>query len=206
MAAAPSPGENQQFVSEEELASLYGWLDEIPLSRPKRNITRDFADGVLAAEVIAHYLPRVIEKHNYQTCAGRKQKKGNWDTLNKKVLKRFPKMTIPANVIDAIINMRPGVIEVVLIHLRAAIENHQGKRKRNIQNSHPEGYDEPKDYTVVDSLRHQSTQPIAPVVPRRGYQRRGNIRSATEVDNDAMRQSGSGKLGSKRHSKLPPIS
>jgi hypothetical protein len=24
---------------------LYNWVDEIPLSRPKRNIARDFADG-----------------------------------------------------------------------------------------------------------------------------------------------------------------
>jgi hypothetical protein len=34
----------QQFVSEDQLTSLYGWLDEIPLSRAKRNICRDFAD------------------------------------------------------------------------------------------------------------------------------------------------------------------
>ena len=24
---------------------LYNWVDEIPLSRPKKNIARDFADG-----------------------------------------------------------------------------------------------------------------------------------------------------------------
>jgi hypothetical protein len=59
--------------------------------------------GVMAAEVIAHFLPRLIETHNYQSCAGRKQKKGNWDTLNKKVLKRFQKLHIPDNVIEAII-------------------------------------------------------------------------------------------------------
>jgi hypothetical protein len=42
----PSAGvaDVRQFVHEDVLASLYGWLDEIPLSRPKRNITRDFAD------------------------------------------------------------------------------------------------------------------------------------------------------------------
>lgn len=34
----------RQFIHEDELADLYGWLDDIPLSRPKRNITRDFAD------------------------------------------------------------------------------------------------------------------------------------------------------------------
>ncbi|XP_068168754.1 sperm flagellar protein 1-like [Antennarius striatus] len=34
-----------------ELIDLYVWLDQIPLSRPRRNITRDFSDGVMAAEV-----------------------------------------------------------------------------------------------------------------------------------------------------------
>ena len=24
---------------------IYNWVDEIPLSRPKKNITRDFSDG-----------------------------------------------------------------------------------------------------------------------------------------------------------------
>ena len=32
-------------VTDEELKPLYQWIDEIPLSRPKRNIARDFADG-----------------------------------------------------------------------------------------------------------------------------------------------------------------
>lgn len=38
-------------VKEEELQELYSWVDSIPLSRPKRNIARDFSDGVLLAEV-----------------------------------------------------------------------------------------------------------------------------------------------------------
>lgn len=29
----------------DELQELYTWIDEVPLSRPKRNITRDFSDG-----------------------------------------------------------------------------------------------------------------------------------------------------------------
>lgn len=34
-----------QELTEEELQDLYAWLDKIPLSRPKRHITRDFSDG-----------------------------------------------------------------------------------------------------------------------------------------------------------------
>ena len=32
-------------MSPDELQELYTWIDEVPLSRPKRNITRDFGDG-----------------------------------------------------------------------------------------------------------------------------------------------------------------
>ena len=32
-------------MEDEDLQRLYTWLDEIPLSRPKRNISRDFSDG-----------------------------------------------------------------------------------------------------------------------------------------------------------------
>jgi hypothetical protein len=32
-------------LTEEELKPLYMWIDQIPLSRPKRNIARDFSDG-----------------------------------------------------------------------------------------------------------------------------------------------------------------
>lgn len=32
-------------LDDEELQRIYTWIDEVPLSRPKRNITRDFSDG-----------------------------------------------------------------------------------------------------------------------------------------------------------------
>lgn len=38
-------------LSSDDLTRLYQWVDEIKLSRPKRNIARDFSDGVLVAEV-----------------------------------------------------------------------------------------------------------------------------------------------------------
>lgn len=40
-------------LSDDDLQRLYAWVDEISLSRPKRNIARDFSDGVLVAEVRA---------------------------------------------------------------------------------------------------------------------------------------------------------
>ena len=31
-------------ITEEEMQEVYNWVDEIPLSRPKKNIARDFSD------------------------------------------------------------------------------------------------------------------------------------------------------------------
>ena len=67
-------------ISEEEMQEVYNWVDEIPLSRPKKNISRDFSDCgkyyyiskfisfstlVLVAEVVKHFLPNLVELHNY---------------------------------------------------------------------------------------------------------------------------------------------
>ena len=32
-------------LADDELRELFGWVDTIPLSRPKRNFTRDLSDG-----------------------------------------------------------------------------------------------------------------------------------------------------------------
>ncbi len=36
---------NAPDMDEEEMQCLYNYVDEIPLSRLKKNITRDFSDG-----------------------------------------------------------------------------------------------------------------------------------------------------------------
>ena len=70
------------MLSEEELKEVYNWVDEIQLSRPKRNISRDFADGVLVAEIVFAYHPNLVELHNYVGFNSVQQKEYNWKTLN----------------------------------------------------------------------------------------------------------------------------
>jgi len=74
---------------ENELMYIYEWVDSIELSRPKKNIARDFSDGVLLAEIIKSYLPRLVDLHNYPSCSNTKHKESNWNVLNNKVLKRI---------------------------------------------------------------------------------------------------------------------
>ena len=45
--------EHQELV----LDTVYSWIDNVPLSKSKKNISRDFSDGSLVAQVISHYLP-----------------------------------------------------------------------------------------------------------------------------------------------------
>ena len=35
----------EEYFDDVEVESLYNWIDTIPLSRPKKNIAKDFADG-----------------------------------------------------------------------------------------------------------------------------------------------------------------
>jgi len=109
------------FCDEEELTTLYGWIDEIEgLTRDKKNITRDFADGVMLAEVLHSFMPSKVELHNYQNASSKKAKLTNWQTINKKVLQKIG-VDIPENVMEAIVCRVQGVVEVVLIHIRNAI-------------------------------------------------------------------------------------
>lgn len=45
----------REIESEEEIQRIYNWMDDIELSRPRKSISRDFADGLLIAEVICQY-------------------------------------------------------------------------------------------------------------------------------------------------------
>lgn len=73
------------ILSDENLQEIYTWVDNVPLTRAKRNITRDFSDGVLMAEVLQHYFPKVVDIKNYSAANSVRQKLYNWQTLNNKV-------------------------------------------------------------------------------------------------------------------------
>lgn len=108
-------------ISEEEMQEVYNWVDEIPLSRPKKNIARDFSDCVLIAEVVKHFLPHLVELHNYSNAHSVQQKSYNWNTLNQKVLKKM-NLQISAPIIKDAVEMVPEVVERVLFTLRYKID------------------------------------------------------------------------------------
>jgi hypothetical protein len=114
-------------LTEEQLRALFTWIDAIPLSRPKRNITRDFSDGVLLAEVVHAYFPHLVELHNYASTSSIKQKIYNFDTLNKKVFKKLG-YVITRELIEDVVNCKPGAIEIVLNALQLKMASYREKR------------------------------------------------------------------------------
>ena len=81
--------DNLEDTEDNKLMYIYEWVDSIPLSRQKKNISRDFNDAVLFAEMIKYHYPRLVDLHNYPSASSTKAKIINWETLNKKVLKKI---------------------------------------------------------------------------------------------------------------------
>jgi hypothetical protein len=113
-----------QKITEDETNAIYLWVDQVSLTRPKKNIARDFCDCVLVAEVIKHFHPKLVDIHNYPQAHNLKQKFTNWNTLNKKVLKRL-NMILLEEEIDDLVNAKPGNVEKFLFVLKAKLENFQ---------------------------------------------------------------------------------
>ncbi|XP_014009405.1 sperm flagellar protein 1 isoform X1 [Salmo salar] len=91
-------------LNEEILQDLFAWIDKIPLSRPKRNITRDFSDGVMAAEVVKYFFPKLVELHNYTPANSIQQKLSNWGALNRKVFSKL-NFHIPEETVKRIVDV-----------------------------------------------------------------------------------------------------
>ena len=107
---------------ESELMYIYEWVDSIELSRPKKNIARDFSDGVLLAEIIKNYFPHMVDLHNYPSCSNSKQKESNWNVLNNKVLKKLHIKLTKAE-IESIIKAEPLAIEKLLQRVYSVLQN-----------------------------------------------------------------------------------
>uniref|UniRef100_A0A669PGS5 Sperm flagellar 1 n=1 Tax=Phasianus colchicus TaxID=9054 RepID=A0A669PGS5_PHACC len=126
MAAAAGGG--QPAAGEGSLRALYRWVDAVPLSRPRRNIARDFSDGVLVAEVVKFFFPAMVQLHSFVPASSTPQKLANWGHLNRKVLSKL-NFSVPNEVIRQIVQCRPGVVEQVLLLLRQKIEEKQKQVK-----------------------------------------------------------------------------
>lgn len=135
---AQEDAENAENGEENELMYIYEWVDSVQLSRPKKNIARDFSDGLLLAEIIKSYLPRLVELHNYPSCSSIIKKRDNWNVLNRKVLSKIG-IKLNKNEIEEIINIKPLAIEHLLQRVYNALQERLGinlgnPEKKNYRN------------------------------------------------------------------------
>ena len=105
----------------EQFESVYSWVDSIPLSRPKRNISRDFSDAAMLAELIRHFRPNMVEAHNYAASGSVSQKLHNWSTLNMKVFRRLG-FQVNDKDMEECAQAKPGAIEKVLAKVKSCLE------------------------------------------------------------------------------------
>ena len=110
-------------MDDQQLMLVYEWIDSIPLSREKKNISRDFCDGCLTAEILKYYYPKIVDLHNYPSGSSTKQKLSNWNTLSLKVFKKI-KFVINNEEINDIIHAKAKAIEKLLYRLYQFIEKH----------------------------------------------------------------------------------
>ena len=122
--------EEEEYDESKEIMYIYEWVDKIPLSRQKKNIARDFNEGVLLAEMIKYHYPRLVDLHNYPNASSTKQKLSNWNTLNTKVLKKLG-IKVTKEEINDIMNSKPNAIEFLLIKVYKVIHNIPLKNNKN---------------------------------------------------------------------------
>ena len=131
--------DNLEEAEDNKLMYIYEWVDSIPLSRQKKNISRDFNDAVLFAEMIKYHYPRLVDLHNYPSASSTKAKIINWETLNKKVLTKIG-LKLGKNEIDDLVRSKPNAIENLLGRLYNIINgkpqmNNVSSKKYHLNNN-----------------------------------------------------------------------
>lgn len=148
-------------LEDELLEDLYAWVDQIPLTRPKKNIHRDFSDGVLVAEIVKHYCPRIVELHNYVSTCRTDLKLTNWSLLNRKVFKKLG-FELTDDVMQNIVHSKPMAIEQFLMLLRRKIDRHlyetQRKEKPTGQTLHKNDQPEADQDLLIEKIQSSHYQ------------------------------------------------
>ncbi len=99
---------------------LRDWVDEPVYSRPRRNLARDFSDGVLVAELIDYFCPQLVDLPQYRTCNATAGKIDNWNTLNRNPLRKLGLQLSRAEII-AVTGQKLPALEKMLMLLHDKI-------------------------------------------------------------------------------------
>lgn len=155
-------------ISDKDLKTVYKYVDEVPLSKPKKNIARDFSDCSQVALLVKHYLPKkhknLCHPHNYPEGNKKQVKLDNWSRLNENVMKKLVGDKHPLLLNDQEMNdcadCQPYAIEKTLLKVKKAI----GLFKQN-----------PRKNTLTRNMTHQNLNSYTNKFTRDGYSEGSNM-------------------------------
>ncbi|KAA6373138.1 MAG: putative Calponin homology domain [Streblomastix strix] len=173
--------ENRYALETDQRNLIYEWVDTVPLSRAKKNISRDFSDTMLYAEVAHHFLPKIVEVHNYPATSTMSKKIDNWNTFLKKVGKKIS-LILTVQDVDNLANAKPGVIEWALLQLKNAVEAYQAKKAKEKEEKGEVSEEELEQTSGIDT----------PVKSAKSTQKK-SPQQTKEVESKYLRKSGSKK-------------
>jgi hypothetical protein len=75
---------------------------------------------VSCAELLHHYVPKLVELHNYPPSNSLAAKMYNWHTLNNKIFKKLGYNTT-LEIMTCVVHMRPGYVEYLLWDLKLMV-------------------------------------------------------------------------------------
>jgi hypothetical protein len=145
--------------NEKDMIKVYEFVDSVNLSRPKKNICRDFSDGVLIAEIIKSFKPKIVEMHNYPSSNNIKAKRENWNTLNRKVFSKL-NFKLTSNDIEALINFTPGYIESVLLKVIESLSEIGIDINKHLENYHIKNQkkEENTKFKISEPVKYQQLE------------------------------------------------
>ncbi|KAK2948523.1 putative Calponin homology domain [Blattamonas nauphoetae] len=190
------------------LGDIYEWVDTFTITRPKKNIARDFSDCVNMAELAKHYFPKLVDVHNYPAANSVPRKITNWNTFNVKVLKKLGMNFLTSDDIQNIASCVPGSIEWCLTEFKHASEAYFAKKQASQNSPQEKGNSAQnqkivKEYHEEEELDDQSSEadfdspspvqkePTPPPAPKgksktqpKTVQKRANVQQEEHIPSD----------------------
>ncbi|OBS75754.1 hypothetical protein A6R68_17794, partial [Neotoma lepida] len=127
--------------------SVLRWLQELDLSFFPRNITRDFSNGYLVAEIFCIYYPWDLRITSFENGTSLKVKLDNWAQIEKFLAKK--KLKLPKELIHGTIHCKAGVPEILIQEVYTLLTH---KKIKSIQ----------EDYANFTDYGYQMRLPLVP--------------------------------------------
>ncbi|XP_037382363.1 spermatogenesis-associated protein 4 isoform X2 [Talpa occidentalis] len=101
------------------------WLQSLDLSYFPRNVSRDFSNGFLVAEIFSVYYPSEIKLSSFRNGSSLKVKLDNWGQLEKFLARK--KIKLPKELIHGTIHCKIGVPEILIQEIYTLLTHRQIK-------------------------------------------------------------------------------